>query len=247
MKKIYIIAVVAALLSAVLLYGFLNSYDKKNGGDSDVNYNTAKVVVAAEDIPANTTIKDKMVKVVEIPIDGIHPDAARERIDVVGLVTKSDLVADEQIIKSKFVSGKDGGAALSYQIADGKRAMSVSVENWSGVAGYIEKGDLVDVIAVIPAEPKQDVKTDDGENLEVVGRVSSVVIESAKVLEVGDVGYVASALEVYKSLTLELSQEQCAKLAAAQNMGTITVALRNKADNRVLRKGPYSSKKMLKN
>jgi Flp pilus assembly protein CpaB len=125
--------------------------------------------------------------------------------------------------------------------------MSVSVENWSGVAGYIEKGDLVDVIAVISADPKQDIRTDSGDDLEVVGRVTSVVVESAKVLEVGDVGYVASALDVYKSLTLELSPEQCAKLATAQNMGTITVALRNKADKRVLRKGPYSSKKMLKN
>jgi pilus assembly protein CpaB len=188
-----------------------------------------------------------MVKIVEIPVDGIHPDAARQRIDVVGLVTKSDLVADEQIIKSKFVSGKDGGAALSYQIADGKRAMTVSVENWSGVAGYIEKGDLVDIIAVISADPKQSVKADSGEDMEVVGRLTTVVAESAKVLEIGDVGYTVSALEVYKSVTLELSPEQCAKVATAQNMGTITLALRNKADNRVLRKGPYSSKKMLKN
>lgn len=34
MKKIYIIAVVAALLSSVLIYGFLSSYDKKNGDGS---------------------------------------------------------------------------------------------------------------------------------------------------------------------------------------------------------------------
>ena len=39
MKKIYIIAVVAALLSSVLIYGFLSSYDKKNG-DGSVNYET---------------------------------------------------------------------------------------------------------------------------------------------------------------------------------------------------------------
>ena len=45
MKKIYIIAVVAALLSSVLIYGFLSSYDKKNG-DGSVNYKTEKVVVA---------------------------------------------------------------------------------------------------------------------------------------------------------------------------------------------------------
>ena len=51
MKKIYIIAVVAALLSSVLIYGFLSSYDKKNG-DGSVNYKTEKVVVALTDIPA---------------------------------------------------------------------------------------------------------------------------------------------------------------------------------------------------
>ena len=58
MKKIYIIAVVAALLSSVLIYGFLSSYDKKNG-DGSVNYKTEKVVVALTDIPANTTVTDR--------------------------------------------------------------------------------------------------------------------------------------------------------------------------------------------
>lgn len=240
MKKIYIVAVIAALLSAILLYSFLSSYDKANTTEEEVNYKTEDVVVALTDIAAYTTITDKMVTIVKMPVDGIHPEAARKRADVVGLVTKNDIVADEQLIKSKFLSGKDAGSALAYQIEEGKRAMSISVDSASGVAGYIGVGDLVDVIVVSDSSTKQNVKTQAGDKLDVSGKVASAVVEGAKVLRVGDVGYVTSPLDVYTSLTLELSPEQCAKLAIAKKMGDLTVSLRYKANKRILHIGPYS-------
>jgi pilus assembly protein CpaB len=225
MKKIYIVAVVAALISSVLLYSFLNSYESKNKGDSKVNYNTEKVIVALTDIPANTTVTDKMVKEVDMPVDGIHPDAARERADVVGSVAKTDIVAEEQLLKSRFASSRDAGSSLSYQIEDGKRAMAISVDSESGVAGYIEVGDYVDVIAVVDSQTEQKVKTKSGDNMDVDGSVTSVIVEAAKVLRVGDVGYVSSTLDVYTSLTLELEPEQCAKIATARKSGTLSVTL----------------------
>ena len=245
MKKIYIIAVVAALLSSVLLYGFLSSYDKKNGDDS-VNYKTEKVVVALTDIPANTTVTDKMVTVVDMPVDGIHPKAARQRADVVGSVTKDDIVADEQLITSKFISKENGGASLSYQIQEGKRAMSVEVDHASGVAGYIEAGDLVDVIAVVNSSDSQKVGTEDKQSVGIAGKVTSVIAEGVKVLRVGDVGYTSTPLDVYTSLTLELSPKQCAKLATAKEMGKVSISLRYKNNNRVIHGGPYSSSDMIK-
>lgn len=245
MKKIYIIAVVAALLSSVLIYGFLSSYDKKNG-DGSVNYETEKVVVALTDIPANTTVTDKMVKEVDMPVDGIHPKAARQRADVVGSVAKDDIVADEQLITSKFVSSKNGGASLSYQVAEGKRAMSVEVDHDTGVAGYIEAGDLVDVIAVVDGSPVQKVGTEDRQNMEVKGKVTSVIAEAVKVLRVGDEGYTTTPLDIYTSLTLELSPKQCAKLATAKEMGKVSISLRYKNNNRVIHGGPYSSSDMIK-
>lgn len=247
MKKIYIVAVIAAVVSAVLLYSFLNSYDSKNKGDDKVNYNTEKVIVALTDIAANTTITDKMVTEVDMPVDGIHPDAARERADVVGLVAKVDIVADEQMITSKFASSRDAGSSLSYQIEEGKRAMAIEVDSPIGVAGYVEVGDYVDVIAVVDSKTEQFVKTKSGDNMEIDGRVTSIVAEAAKVLRVGDVGYVSSPLDVYTSLTLELTPEQCAKIATARDMGTLSVSLRYKNNNRVLNIGPYSSSEMIKN
>lgn len=246
MKKIYIVAVVAALISAVLLYSFLNSYDKKSAKNEKVNYKTEDVVVALEDIPANTTVTDKMVTVIKMPVDGIHPDAAKQRVDVVGLIATTDIVADEQLIKSKFLSGSDSGNDLAYQVAQGKRAMAIEVDSAAGVAGYVEVGDLVDVIAVVDSPTKQFVKTARGEKMEIDGRVTTVVAEAAKVLRVGDVGYVTSPLDVYTSLTLELSPEQCAKIATARDMGKLTVTLRYKSNNRTLNIGPFSSSDALK-
>ena len=241
MKKIYIVAVVAAILSAVLLYSFLNAYDDKSATDDKVNYKTQDVVVALTDIAANTTVTDKMVTVVKMPVDGIHPDAARQRADVVGLVAKTDFVANEQLIKSKFLSGKDAGSALSYQIEEGKRAMAIEVDSASGVGGYIGAGDLVDVIVVVESKTGQSIDTERKQKMDIAGKVSSIVVEGAKVLRVGDVGYVTSPLDVYTSLTLELSPEQCAKLAMAKTMGPLTVTLRYKSNNRILHIGPYSS------
>lgn len=246
MKKIYIIAIVAAVLSSVLLYSFLNSYDSKNSGDGKVNYNTEKVIVALTDIAANTTITDKMVTEVDMPVDGIHPSAARQRVDVVGKVATVDIVAEEQLLVNRVASDKDAGSSLSYQIEDGKRAMSISVDSASGVAGYIAAGDYVDVIAVIDSSSEQKAKTKSGDTMDVSSKLTTVVVEAAKVLRIGDVGYVSAPLDVYTSLTLELSPEQCAKLATAKEMGTISVSLRYKNNNRVLHIGPFSSSEMVK-
>ena len=80
--------------------------------------------------------------------------------------------------------------------------MSVEVDHDTGVAGYIEAGDLVDVIAVVDGSPVQKVGTEDRQNMEVKGKVTSVIAEAVKVLRVGDEGYTTTPLDVYTSLTL---------------------------------------------
>ena len=82
--------------------------------------------------------------------------------------------------------------------------------------------------------------------MEVKGKVTSVIAEAVKVLRVGDEGYTTTPLDVYTSLTLELSPKQCAKLATAKEMGKVSISLRYKNNNRVIHGGPYSSLDMIK-
>lgn len=94
--------------------------------------------------------------------------------------------------------------------------------------------------------PAQKVGTEDRQNMEVKGKVTSVIAEAVKVLRVGDEGYTTTPLDVYTSLTLELSPKQCAKLATAKEMGKVSISLRYKNNNRVIHGGPYSSSDMIK-
>ncbi len=55
------------------------------------------------------------------------------------------MVENEPLLEGKLAP-KEGGAGLSATIPDGMRAVSVSVNDVIGVAGFVVPGTMVDVL-----------------------------------------------------------------------------------------------------
>jgi pilus assembly protein CpaB len=208
-------ALIFGLLAAFSVSRYLSSAQANTG-------NFTKVAVAKVDIPLGTKIIPEQVGEVEFPSNTI-PDGAFESIDkLTGRVAVVNIAAREAITDSKLApAGTDGG--LSATIPEGYRAMTVKVDDASGVSGFIQPGAIVDVVVVI--DPKENSINQDP--------ISKVVLQNIKVLaNAQNIDKPKNEREAttVKAVTLQVTPEQAEKLALASNEGKLQLIMRNSTD-----------------
>ena len=119
-------------------------------------------------------------------------------------------------------AGTLGG--LSALITEGKRAITVRVNDVIGVAGFALPGNYVDII----------VSTQKDANSELNGReqsISKIVLERILVLAVAqEVSRDETKPRVVNAVTLEVTPSQAENLDLARSVGTLSLALRNQVD-----------------
>src|SRR4051812_38103512 len=94
-----------------------------------------KIVVAASDVNLGQRLTPAMLKTLDWPTETLPRDALRDADKLVGRVLKTSVLRDEPLNESKLApAGTLGG--LSALIAEGKRAMTVRVNDVVGVAGF---------------------------------------------------------------------------------------------------------------
>jgi pilus assembly protein CpaB len=134
-------------------------------------------------------------------------------------VVRTSIQRGEAILSSKLAPlGTQGG--LSAVIAEGKRAMTVRVNDVVGVAGFALPGNYVDVM-VSTQQDRPGVKTNDEKQ-----QISKTVLTHVLVLAVAqEAGRDDTKPKVVNAVTLELSLEDAEKLDLARNIGTLSLVL----------------------
>ena len=92
MKKIYIIALISAVICGALFFVFLKGFskqEKENVVQQAVE--TVDVVVSVGEIAENTQITQEMVQMTKIPKNAVNPDAVTKMEDVVGKFTNEKI------------------------------------------------------------------------------------------------------------------------------------------------------------
>jgi len=145
-RGLMIVALVAALIAAVLVFVALSSND--DGGNAPVTDATTKsVVVATQDIAAGDEVSAAMVNVIQVPdsilVKGAYADSAL----IVGQRTRYGIAQGEQITPSK-IGTVVKGEGLQFVVPEGKRAVALSVQELTAFGGLGLPGNHVDVIAV---------------------------------------------------------------------------------------------------
>lgn len=217
-QKYWLIALVFGLLVAALFYRYL--HDMKTAYTPK---DLVTVVKAKENIAKDTVINTNSLVVEEIPAQYVHPDAVRDRTAVLGKVTTSNIVAGEQILSQKILGSSDEEKRLAYAVPQNKRAMSVAVDSVSGVSGNVQRGDMVDVVAVV------DVKTA-GEADAIT--YSLLVVQNVSVLSIGQNASSDAEKKAQDTttVTLAVSVEEAQRLALATEKGAIRLLLRSPVD-----------------
>ena len=256
MKKITLLAVLAAILFGILLYGYLDSLEKKvteTEAESVVLPETVPVVVAAADIPPFTDITDEMLTMKEFPVNVVPETAARSFEQVVGLQSGGIVVKDTMLFPSAVGTAEEVGASLSYTIPKGMRAMTVIIDYDTGVGGYLTEGDRVDLLqfmntsgSIREKEENPDGEettektldfliTGNGEKREVTSSAVCILLENIEILKIGEKGFNPDTDGMYSTVTLALTPEQTLDLMNAQNRDDCSfgIALRSRGDEEI--------------
>jgi len=177
---------------------------------------TTKVVVASRDIDLGTPLTPDMMKVVDWPSASVVNGGYKEPKDLDERVVNTMLLRGEPILDSKLAPrGTKGG--LSAVIGAGKRAITVKVNEVSGVAGFSLPGNYVDLMVNTQDEKEKP--------------VSKIVLEKILVLAVAqEASRDETKPKVVSAVTLEVTPEQAEKLDLARSIGTLSLALRNQVD-----------------
>lgn len=189
------------------------------------------IVVAKTTLHFGDPITPNSLELVHWPSKAVPPGAfkAIEQICEPGheRVALGTIEPGEPMLAGK-VSGPDGRASLSSVIGKDMLAVTLRVNDATGVAGFVLPNDRVDVLLT---------RTEDKNNPQTV-----ILLQNVKVLGVDQVANDPKLNKpiVAKAVTLEVSPGDAQKLTLGEQVGSLSLALRNVADARQVPSHPFS-------
>ncbi len=217
-KGLLVIAVILSLLTAGLVYSYLKKTSGNLAGDG------VAVVVAKVDIGTKTRITPEMVQVTKVPAPYLQPGGVQELQAVIGMVSRESIVAGEQITSRRLL-GEGKSAGFTGIIPQDKRAITIGVNEVSGVAGFTKAGDYVDVVVTFD-------KNTAGNHVSQLVLQNVLVLAANRESESG-AGEPANTnskdkKEISKTatVTLAVTPDEVAKLTLSEDKGKVRLVLR---------------------
>ena len=221
-----IAAVVLGLIAVVLANSYFSGVEDSQQRVAQ-EQKLSRIVVASQNMGFGMPLTEQNLRLVNwpgnsVPVGAFTSIQAATRGNRVAL---RPIVIGEPVLASK-VSGADGRATLAANLPVGKLAFSIPINDASGVGGFVRPGDVVDVLVTrqIPGDGAK-AATD---------KMTDVVLEGVPVLgidQISDENQTKPALG--KTATLEVDTFGAQKLALSVQLGALSLALRNVADQQI--------------
>jgi pilus assembly protein CpaB len=208
-----ILALALGAFASALAYRMLQARTGAAQGEAD------DVVVATANIPVGARIQDKDVRVLHLPAEAIPPGGFHRKDRVVGRGVVQSISAGDFVLSAKLAA-ENAGSGLPSMIPPGMRAVSVRVNDFSSVSGFVQPGSRVDVLMTGSA-------TGAGEPQTITVLRNVAVLANGQKL---DRSVLSNESQNSPVITLAVSPDDAAKLALAMNQGHIQLALRNPLD-----------------
>ncbi|MDP5238038.1 Flp pilus assembly protein CpaB [Uliginosibacterium sp. 31-16] len=224
-----LVVALLAGLAAVLLAARWIHEKGQTGGD--------KVAVASVDIQFGARITPEMIQMVSWPAGNEPVGVFKDPKNLEARVAKTSITRGEVVLEGKLApQGTKGG--LSAVVGEGKRAITVRVNDVIGVAGFALPGNFVDIMVNTMEEGS---KSNDKDR-----SISKIVLEHILVLAVAqEAGRDETKPKVVNAVTLEVTPEQAEKLDLARSVGTLSLVLRNQIDQVALQTSGATKESLL--
>ena len=219
MNRQSLIALGVALVLGLVAVVFANSYLNKKQ-DAAYAGGTTKVAVASVPLAYGVDITPEKVRFVDFPNTSIPPGAFTNAAALMpaGKPARVALLAiapNEPILASK-ITGSGQGASIAALLPPGMRAATVRINDVSGVAGFVQPNDSVDVL-ITRTLPQQG----------AAAQVTDVLLQNIHVLAIDQNAKNSDGTPaVARTVTMEVTPIDAQKLALAQEAGSLSLILR---------------------
>jgi pilus assembly protein CpaB len=146
-----LVLLVGVFLAIVAFVAVLFLRPGGGGTPSDAPPTEAATVIATVDIPLGARITAEMVTVQQKPLAGRDVDAFGDTSQVLGQTVRQPVVKDAAIT-ARTLTGGQVGQILDIRVPPGRRAITVQVDQVTGVGTVIKTGDYVDMVIGIRAD-----------------------------------------------------------------------------------------------
>ncbi len=191
---------------------------------------TVAVVVPVKNLPKGTVIDGNLVAARDVVADTIYDETvlAEDFGKVTGLRLSRAVVQGRPLRRSDLdIKAKE----FSESLPEGMRAITIDVDEINSVAQMVRVGNRVDLMLIV---------SDPGEGggqqvISLLQRVKIIATGQNTVRAQADAPAAQGAApQRYSNVTLEVTPEEAARIALAQQMGRIRAVLRNEEDQLVV-------------
>lgn len=222
-RRPLMIALALSLIGGGMLLSYLHRFEREASGGAPI-----PLLVAVKPIEPGTVLTEGMLGTREVPVAYVENRAVRlsEKARVLGLRVATPVQPQQALMWTDLAIAGDDRRDLSSLVEPGMRAVTIHARNGADRANQlIRPGDRVDVIVTTGQLGEQ--------------QESVVLVQNVLVLAVGlDTGSDAvdkpSVGGSDSVLTLSLTIRDAQLEALAAQRGTISVALRNPDDVRIV-------------
>lgn len=222
MRRQSLIALGIALVLGLLAVYFANVFLTRNeSAVADAKAGTTRVAVAAVPLDYGMELSADKIRFADIPTSALPVGTYSQMGDLFPAgqkrVALRRMEVNEPILKSK-ISGEGQNASIAALLPDGKRAAAVRINDVSGVAGFVQPNDSVDVLIT---------RTESGNSASAAIQRTDVLLQNVRVLALDQTAKNPDGTPmVAKTATLEVDPLDAQKLALAQQVGSLSLVLR---------------------
>lgn len=223
-KTPLVVALALGLLAGVIAYSAI----KRQEVTVRRGWNLVPVVVATADIPEGTVVTYDMISQRAVPeqfvtSSVVKPDSANYVVNQKVLVP---VQAGDPLLWTQFESTK-AAERLSTKVLRKTRAVTIQASAATAVGGWIRPNDHVDVIGTF-RDPQNS------EQVSVTLLQNVLVLATGKLTGTTNVNLVAESQREYNNVSLLVIPEEVELITLAQEMGQLSMSLRNEDDLDVL-------------
>jgi pilus assembly protein CpaB len=208
------IAIVLGIVAVYIANTYLTSSQKRVELSG-----TSKIAVAAFPMAFGSDITPDKIRFVDYPNSSIPPGSFNSVAQILPggqrRVALLPISVNEPILASKL-SASGSGASIAALLPEGMRAATVRINDVSGVAGFVQPSDTVDVLIT-----RQNAGAAQNTQL------SDVLLQNVRVIAIDQQAKNADGTpKVARTATLEVTPIDAQKLALAQEVGSLSLVLR---------------------
>lgn len=217
---------VLGVLASILAYVYLEQEETKlrEQVHTEQTKDLVPVVVAKFALAAGTTVGDNNMAVRQVPKDYVYPETILpgnfDKIQGQALI--KPLEQGQPLLLSYLADG--GAAGLADKLKDGRRAITINVDEVSSFSGLLMPGDRIDLM------------------LSSRGSSGSMVLpllQNVKVIATGSQYSAAASVQQgsdkfglrYATVTLDVTPEDAERVVLARDTGSLTAILRGRGDD----------------